>query len=83
MCEILNEVVKTPIDIKIELLKEMVILRSNAHKQEEAVRIILATCQSEAQMDIKLHDLIVGNETIAKFVRRHEYILTQQKGESK
>ena len=80
MCEILNEPAKTIIDIKVELLKDMRILRGNAHKQEEAVRIILATCQSAYNVDTKLHDLIVGNETIAEFIRRHEYILTQQKG---
>jgi hypothetical protein len=76
-------IIKSPIDIKIDYLHEMGVLRSNATKQEEAIRIILATCTNGTQRDIKLHDLIVGNETVSEFIRRHEHILVQQKGESK
>lgn len=67
--------IKTPIDIKIDYLKEMGILRKNSAKQEAAVRAILATCTNGTQRDIKLHDLIVGNETVAEFIQRHEHIL--------
>lgn len=67
----LNETAN-PIDEKIELLQDLCVLRKGAVKQEEAVRKILATCQSDRQLDIKVHDLVCGNETIKQFIGRHK-----------
>ena len=69
------EIITNPIDEKIEILHDFCILRPNAHKQEAAVRNILSACANEQQMDTKLHDLILGDETVKEFINRHSTLL--------
>lgn len=62
MCNIIDE--------KIELLHDFCILRGNAHKQEQAVRNILANCKTEVQMEQKLHNVLKGEETLKDLIMR-------------
>ena len=68
------ETITSPIDEKIELLHDFCILRPNASRQETAVRNILMSCANEHQMDIKLHNILCGDETIKDFIARHKTI---------
>lgn len=68
------EPITNPIDAKIKILRDFCILRPNAHVQTAAVRNILTACANEHQMDIKLHDLLRGHETIKEFIARHKTV---------
>lgn len=59
------------IDEKVELLYDFCILRHNARKQEEAVREILGSCKSEAEMDRKLRDVLVGGKPLKEFINQY------------
>jgi hypothetical protein len=59
------------INEKIALLRDFCILGYNATRQEESVRIILGNCASELQMEQKLHDVLVGKETLKAFIKRY------------
>ena len=67
-----HDTIINPIDAKIEILRDFCVLRPNACRQEAAVRAILSSCANERQMEIKLHDLILGDETIKEFIARHK-----------
>lgn len=66
-----------PIDVHIEHLQELGILRPNATKQEEAIRKILENCKTadgkydEFKMSRLLHDLWTGNKTIKQFIDKY------------
>jgi hypothetical protein len=76
MYEIYGE--RSLVDEKIELLKDFCILRRGATKQEEAVRNILATCDSEIQMEQKLYNMLHGKETIKEFISKNHMLLMRQ-----
>lgn len=69
---------KSPIDEKIELLRDFCILRKNANKQEEAIRNILAGCKSEIQMEQKLHNVLHGKESLKDLINRESMHLVRQ-----
>lgn len=69
---------RNPIDDKIEVLQDFCILRKNAKKQEMAVRAILATCDTEIQMEQKLYNMLRGKETIHDFIQREHMHLVRQ-----
>ena len=56
---------------KIRLLMDFCILKGSAKKQIESVYNILATCNSEVQMDQKIHNMLHGKETLKDFINRH------------
>ena len=58
------------INEKIEIMNDLCILRKNATKQETAIRNILSACKNEIQVDQKLHNVILGNETLKDLIKR-------------
>lgn len=56
------------IDDKIAILHELGILGYRAKKQEECVRLILAECKNEIQIDQRLHDVIVGRKSVKELI---------------
>lgn len=62
---------KTPIEVHLDNLKQLGILRSNATKQKEAIEDILNNCKDEYEMSRKLHDLWVGNKTVEQFIAQY------------
>lgn len=61
------------IDKKVSLLYEMRILlkrTKGADDREEAVRKLLASYQTERQIDNAVHDVIVGNYTLNQMLKR-------------
>jgi hypothetical protein len=67
-----------PVSEKLRVLRHFGILTSNATVQKEQVRTILASCTSEAQMDVKLYNVLRGNETIKEFIARHNELLKKK-----
>lgn len=59
------------INDKIKILKDFCILSKGRSKSEPAVRNILKGCDTEYQMENKLHDLLCGNETLQAFITRN------------
>lgn len=64
--------IETIIDEKIEVLYDFTILPSKHCKDAKKVRKILANCTNEIQMDIQLHNLLHGTETLDQFIKRGE-----------
>ena len=62
---------KTPIEVHLDNLKQLGILRRNATKQKEAIEDILKNCKDEYEMSRKLHDLWVGNKTVEQFIAQY------------
>lgn len=60
-----------PINQKLELLRDFCILKTNAYKQEEAIREILGACKSEMEMDRKLRDLLIGDKSLKEFIKQY------------
>ena len=60
----------TYINEKIEILHDLCILRPNAHRQEDALKNILGTCKTEIQIDQKVHNVILGHETLKDLIKR-------------
>ena len=67
-----NETQVSPIDEKIELLNDFKILEKKATKQELKMRLILAACKSEIEMEHKLHNVLYANETLNSLLDRHK-----------
>lgn len=65
------EMKKEIIDEKMELLKQFGILDGRRRKERSAVISILAECNSEIQMEQKIHNLLHGTETLDNFIDRH------------
>lgn len=63
---------KTPIEVHLENLQQMCILRKNATKQRAAVERILKGCKDEYEMSRKLHDLWTGKKTVEEFIAQYE-----------
>lgn len=65
------------IDKKVSFLYDMCMLckhKGHADKREQAVRELLASYQSETQIDNVAHDLILGNYTLEDLLKRKGYI---------
>lgn len=62
---------KKNIDEKIRLLRHFGILNKWQRKERSAVISILAECNSEIQMEQKIHNLLHGTETLDNFIDRH------------
>lgn len=60
------------INDKIKLLRQFGVLKSKATKQTKAVRKILARCQNDLQLDIKVRDLITDKITLEQFIAKEE-----------
>ena len=61
----------TPIEVHLNNLKELGILRGNATRQKEVIESILKDCKDEYEMSRKLHDLWVGNKTVEQFINQY------------
>lgn len=66
-----EERARTPIEINMENLVQLGIVKSNAIKQKRAIKNILKNCESEFEMSRKLHDLWVGNKTVDQFIAQY------------
>ena len=65
------------IDKKVSLLYDMCILfkrRKDTRERERAVRKMLASYETERQMDNAVHDVIVGNYTLNDLLKRKGYL---------
>lgn len=58
------------INEKIEILRDLCILRPNAKRQESAIRDILGDCRTEIQIDQLLHNVLCGKETLKELIAR-------------
>lgn len=62
---------KTPIEVHLENLVQLGILRGNSTKKKEAIESILKGCKDEYEMSRKLHDLWTGNKTVEQFIAQY------------
>ena len=63
---------KTPIEVHLDNLVQLGIVRSNATRQKEAIESILKNCKNEYEMSRKLHDLWTGKKTVEEFIAQYE-----------
>lgn len=68
---------KEMIDEKIQLLKDFGLFSNKIKKERRAVISILATCNSEIQMEQKLHNVLHGKETLDDLIGRHQMLFTR------
>lgn len=69
--------IEEQIDKKVSLLYDLCMLykrRNGVDKREQAVRELLASYQSEMQMDNAVHDIVVGNYTLNDLLKRKGYM---------
>jgi transcriptional regulatory protein LevR len=62
---------KTPIEVHLENLVQLGILRRNSVKRKNAIEDILKGCKDEYEMSRKLHDLWTGNKTVEQFISQY------------
>ena len=65
-----NETLADIVDKKIGLLRDFCILKGYG-KKEKLVRELLSRCTNDLQMDILLHDVLVGNTTLDEMLGRY------------
>lgn len=65
------------VDKKVSLLYDMCILlkrKKEADNREQAVRQLLASYQTERQIDNAVRDVIVGNTTLNRLLKQKGYL---------
>ena len=62
------DTIGTVIDKKMNLLKDFCILKDNDYKKESTLRKVLAQYNSEYDITVALHDIILGRQTLDDFL---------------